>query len=185
MITKQAFLSLAAVDDDCAAELEKVAINWGGMRQRLRSGWNSFKNKFGPGPTPAQPYVEPPHPGMRPLDSGGMRREKAFQEARKSFGQFVDNKIRSGVGHAGTFLSNAVTGGQFRQGLNQMRQGLGVPGKSPLNQNLFNEGLVNIAKGAGKTGLLYGGLGYGGYRMLRNGSADAPIAQMYHQAMPY
>lgn len=185
MITKQAYLNLAAVDDGIAAELEKVAFGLGGFGQRVRSGLDWLKGKMGPKPAPS-PYVEPPHPNMGPmLDPNRMRRRVAARNAVRDFGNAVDGGIRKGVGHVGTFLSNAVTGGQARAGLNQVRRGIGAPGKTPLNQKMVNEGLVNMAAGAGKTGLLYGGLGYGGYRMLRNDGSDAPVARMYHQAMPY
>lgn len=184
MITKQAYINLAAVDDDFAAELEKVAINWGGIGTRMRSGLDWLKNKFSPKPAP-QPYVEPTHPNMGPtLDPRSMRRRAAFRNASRDFGNYIDQGVRRGVGHAGTFLSNSVTAGQARSGLNQIKQGLGVPGRTPMNQQLINQGLVNMAAGVGKTGLLYGGAGYGGYRLMR-GNSEPEIARMYHQAMPY
>lgn len=183
MITKQAYLNLAAVDDDFAAEMEKVALSFGGLGQRLRSGVSYLKNKFGGGP--AKPYTEPAHPNMGPrLDPRSMRRETAIRNARGDLGNYIDQKVRNGVGHVGTFLENSVTAGQARAGWNQVKQGLGVPGKTPMNQRLFNRGLVNMAAGAGKTGLLYGGAGYGGYRLLR-GDPEPEVASMYHQAMPY
>lgn len=185
MITKQAYLNLAAVDDDFAAELEKVAFNWAGLGTRMRSGLDWIKNKIGGGKPAPNPYVEPPHPNMGPqLDPRRMRRQEAFRNVRRDLGNYIDQRIRNGAGRVGTFLSNSVTGGQARSGFNQIKRGLGVPSKTPMNQQAINQGLANLAAGAAKTGLLYGGAGYGGYRLLR-GNPESDVASMYHQAMPY
>ena len=178
MITKQAFLNLAAVDEDYAAELEKVAINWSGLGQRFRSGMDYLKNKFGPAPAPGP--TPPPRNNFNPELR---RRLRARRTAIRDFGNYMDGQAQGVFTGDGKFLGDSVTAGQARAGWRQMQGALRAPGK--VDQGAYNQGLINLAKGVGKTGLLFGGLGYGGYRMLRNDNSDAPIAKMYHQAMPY
>lgn len=174
MITKQAYLNLAAVDEDFAAEMEKVAINWGGLGTRMRSGLDWLKGKFSRGAPPTPPPPPPP-----PVNNWG----SALKGLGRDAVNYVDQNLQRGVGRAGTFLSNSVTGGQARAGFRQMMGGLNQGGA--LNQAQFNAGLRNLAAGVGKTGLLYGGAGYGGYRLMRGGNSEPEVARMYHQAMPY
>ena len=168
MITKQAYLNLAAVDDNFAAEMEKVAL-LGGLGTRLRSGWNWLRGKVSP-PPPSPPP---------PVNNWG----SALKGLGRDAVNYVDQNLQRGVGRVGTFLSNSVTGGQARAGFRQMMGGLNQCGA--LNQAQFKAVLLNLAAGVGKTGLLYGGAGYGGYRLMRGGNSEPEVARMYHQAMQY
>lgn len=184
MITKQAYLNLAAVDEDFAAELEKTALSIPG----LNKGINWLKNKFArrsappPNPQPSPPNMGPQiDPSRRAIRGiGGALRDKGRELLNAA-----DQGVRRGVGHAGTFLTNSVTGGQARTGWGQIQKGLGGAGGRGFDQALINQGAANLAAGAAKTGLLYGGTGYGAYRMLRGDSSEPEVARMYHAAMPY
>lgn len=189
-------MNLAAVDEDFAAELEKVA----GPTQWARRGWNWMRNRLGARPTPGPgPTMGPPRPtpgNQNMADRRAMAHAGAWDALKSNIqgklsglGGAIDTKVQNAFGGVGNFLRNSITGGQFRQGLNTYKKGLGQvggPGAAPLNQSQVNAGLSQMAAGAAKTGLLYGGLGYGGYRALRSDPNSQPeVARMYHQAMPY
>ena len=178
MITKQAYLNLAAVDNRFAAELEKRGA-WG---DTIRTGLGKVKGWFN-GAAPAAPAAPATPPPKSPFNPELRRKLRARRAAQKDALSYVDQKVQNAPAAAGQFLGDAVTFGQARSGYGQMQRALKAPGG--VKQNEYNQGLLNLAKGVGKSALLYGGLGYGGYRMLRDDAPQAPIASMYSQAMPY
>ena len=77
--------------------------------------------------------------------------------------------VSRGLSRLGRFVRNGATAGDLRRGVRQMRMAT----EGPVRQGLFNAGLRNVAKGVGKTGLVYGGALYGGTRLAGDSQPQA------------
>ena len=102
---------------------------------------------------------------------------KGIGGAMKSLGGAVSNTIKSAPDRISNFMN--TTGKQYaknvgnfvgtglsgRQAMTGIRQIGSAMRNGNLRQGRFNAGLKNLAIGAGKTGLTYGGAIYGGSKL--------------------
>jgi hypothetical protein len=135
-----------------AAELlEKNAGAWGTVLDKLRSAWGSATKAYNS--KPVQNTLE----GVGGLAGslGGKAYDKAYNM----------------VGSAGGHIREGLFGKGIRSGYGKLRDS--VSGGA-VNQELFNQGLAELAKGVGRTGAVYGGGLYAGSKLLGGGQPQEP-----------
>jgi len=103
------------------------------------------------------------------LSAAGLFEKKAagpLGTAIKGAFKSLSNKAYDSLGTAGNQVRDALFGKGIGSGYGKLRKSIS---DGVVDQDMFNKGLAELAKGVGRTGAVYGGGLYAGSKLLGGG----------------